>query len=121
MSRSLSLVRHQAVVSQSYRCIYCTSPVWEGSPERFISTYAITRSQAELLRCTAEHLLPKSSGGKNAESNIVAACWFCNHTRHKARVPLEPDAYGRRVRSRVAKGGWLPNGLSRRLRSGSPA
>ena len=30
---------------------------------------------------TAEHLVPRSKGGRNTKDNIVAACLRCNQTR----------------------------------------
>ena len=116
MSRSITNARHQAFINQSHHCFYCCVPIWEHSPVEFISKYQVTRFEAELFRCIAEHLLPRSEGGLNIASNIVAACWFCNRTRHKARTPLEPVAYRHKVRSRVLKGRWLPSSLSLRLR-----
>ena len=115
MSCSLTNARHKAYINQSCHCFYCSSPIWERNPVEFIAKFQISKSQAELLRCTAEHLLPRSKGGLNTASNIVAACRFCNQTRHKARSPLEPAAYRSKVRSRVLKGGWIPGCLSRRL------
>ncbi len=38
--------------------------------------------------------------------NIVAACWFCNISRHRAKQPLSPYLYGKKVRARLAKGKW---------------
>jgi hypothetical protein len=108
--------RHAAYVAQSCRCFYCTAPMWERSPDQFALNYGITLRQARLLCCTAEHLEPKSEGGSNAAGNIAAACLHCNRTRHRAHKPLAPHAYLRLVRSRVARGRWLPNGLSRLCR-----
>ena len=116
MSNSIKAKRHAVYLSQSCKCSYCTAPIWERDPDQFASTHGITRKQARLLRCTAEHLEPKSEGGSNAAGNIVAACLHCNRTRHRARVPLAPAAFRQRVRARVARGGWLPNGLARLVR-----
>ncbi|MES5483606.1 HNH endonuclease [Bradyrhizobium sp. INPA03-11B] len=49
----------EALARQSGRCIYCKMP--------------ITQDQA-----TADHLHPRSRGGRHTRSNIVAACWPCN-------------------------------------------
>jgi 5-methylcytosine-specific restriction endonuclease McrA len=62
--------------------------MWEGNPERFMSEYRVSPAEAELSRCTAEHLKPRSEGGSNAASNIVAACRRCNQNRHGERYPL---------------------------------
>ena len=63
---------------------------------------------ANRLRCTAEHLHSRSEGGSDALCNIVAACAFCNHTRHRAKRPLGPNEYLRHVRTRMMKGQWHP-------------
>jgi hypothetical protein len=116
MSKSIKVKRYAAYVAQSCRCFYCTVPMWEGEPDQFAAKYGITLRQARLLLCTAEHLEPKSEGGSNAAANIVAACLNCNRTRHRARVPREPAAYRQKVRSRMARDRWLPNGLARLVR-----
>jgi DNA-directed RNA polymerase subunit RPC12/RpoP len=61
---------------------------------------------AQRLRCTAEHLLPRSDGGSDLPENIVAACAHCNHTRHKRKRPPDPKTYRADVMRRVARGGW---------------
>ncbi len=58
------------------------------------------------LRCTAEHLIPRSDGGADRASNIVAACGHCNRTRHKRKVPPSPDVYRKQVQRRVRLGRW---------------
>lgn len=108
---SVVSIRHRAFVNQMGCCFYCNTPMWEGNPQRFISVYKVTLKQAKLLQCTAEHLTPKSTGGTNNPSNIVAACQFCNRTRHKAKHPLAPERYLDKVKLRVSKGGWLPSKL----------
>jgi len=116
MSKSIKNKRHAAYVAQSCRCFYCTAPMWEGGPDQFALKYGITLRQARLLCCTAEHLTPRSEGRSNAAENIAAACLHCNRTRHRAHKPLASHAYLRLVRSRVARGRWLPNGLARLVR-----
>jgi HNH endonuclease len=58
------------------------------------------------IQCTAEHLLPRSEGGSDGPSNVVAACAHCNQTRHKRKVPPAPDAYRAEVRRRLQRGKW---------------
>lgn len=108
---SLISSRHRAFVRQMGCCFYCNTPMWESNPQNFISVFKVTSKQAKLLQCTAEHLIPKSIGGKEDLSNIVAACRFCNSTRHKAKHPLDPERYLHKVKLRVSNGGWLPNKL----------
>lgn len=107
MPNRLSAHRYAATVQQSFRCYYCQAPVWEQDESAFVAKYGVSRRQAALLRCTAEHLHARSEGGRDTRYNIVAACLHCNTTRHKAREPLQPDAYRARVLRRVAQGCWL--------------
>jgi len=113
MSQCLAVHRCRAASRQAYRCFYCNLPLWDSSPDRFISRYQLSRAQAALLRCTAEHLNPLSQGGSNASDNIVAACHFCNQTRHKARNPLDPEKFRQRVRQKMQQGQWLAGVLPR--------
>ena len=46
-----------------------------------------TGSQQNQRLCTAEHLLPASTGGADSAYNIVAACTACNTARKD--LPLE--------------------------------
>lgn len=112
MTNSISHVRLLAARRQKHRCFYCTLPIWSDSPEAFISKYGLTKAQALQLRCTAEHLNPKSQGGANSKSNIVAACWYCNHKRHTRSRSLDPYTYMQFVQQRISKGRWLPATLS---------
>ena len=107
MPNSLSRIRQRAAEHQKYRCYYCCLPVWCNTPDLFILTYGITKAQALQLQCTAEHLVPKNNGGTNSRSNIVAACWYCNHKRHARLQPLNPSAYKHYVQQRISKGRWL--------------
>jgi 5-methylcytosine-specific restriction endonuclease McrA len=113
MYKTPTAARHAAFVSQSHRCFYCAAPIWETSEAEFARTHRVTSRQARLLKCTAEHLHPRNDGGSNARANVVAACRFCNGTRHKAATPLDPEAYRKRVLSLVSKGRWLPSKLAR--------
>ncbi|WP_375542839.1 HNH endonuclease [Aliiroseovarius crassostreae] len=80
--------------------------MWLGSSENFCSTHSISRRLASLYQCTAEHLVAASEGGPTSPTNIVAACKYCNSTRHRAKRPLSPDAYKNQVRSRLKMGKW---------------
>ena len=108
MSKSLAHVRHKALVHQSYRCYYCALPIGEQDITSFRRQHSVSASQANLLRCTAEHLQPRSEGGCNAAFNIVAAHLWCNQNRHKARKPLDPSKFKNKVHLRMAKGKWWP-------------
>jgi hypothetical protein len=110
--------RHVATKQQAFRCYYCQAPIWERDPWRFVAEYRLTLRQAEFLRSTAEHLLPLSEGGATSRANIVAACLFCNSTRHKARNPLPADTYRARVQRHVACGWWFTSRLFDRTTGG---
>ena len=104
---SLARYRQRAAVRQGFRCYYCGSPIWLENPDRFAATHGLSRAQARLLRCTAEHLEAKRDGGTDRRENIVAACEFCNQHRHRARNPLPPTAYRERVVEAMSHGRWL--------------
>jgi len=83
--------------------------MWDGNPHAFIKQFGITEGIARRFQCTAEHVVARRDGGKDEGPNIVAACLFCNRTRHKARHPEDATQYANTVRSRLARGGWHPS------------
>jgi len=106
MSTTLNKSRLKAFNLQQRRCIYCELPMWLDHADAFAKKYKITIKGAALFKCTAEHLLAKQDGGKDAESNIVAACHFCNKKRHNCKKPKDPIAYKQYVSTRLCKGKW---------------
>ena len=80
--------------------------MWQKDPTDFAKTYAIPETRVRLLQATAEHLKPRSEGGRNDAPNIVAACLFCNQHRHKARTALPPEKFKLKVHRRIAAGRW---------------
>ncbi|WP_350036489.1 HNH endonuclease [Pseudohaliea sp.] len=80
--------------------------MWQNSAEELVSRYGITRKQARLLQCTGEHLTPHSENGSAEKTNIVAACVYCNRTRHRAKKPMDPLSYGSQVKKRLISGRW---------------
>jgi hypothetical protein len=107
MRKSVVRARVQAAGHQEYRCYYCDLPMWARHVDIFMAKYGVTRRQAMQLRCTAEHLVPKSCGGLGSTRNIVAACAYCNRKRHARPNPLEPDAYREFVQRRMQCRRWL--------------
>lgn len=103
---SLQKIRQKAFDLQSGKCYYCNQPMWNKDKLSFISQYKIKPTLANLLQCTAEHLTARQDGGKNTKVNIVAACKYCNHTRHKAKKALSPESYKQRVQKRLSKKEW---------------
>jgi len=98
--------RHHAYLAQLGRCYYCGLPMWEDDLESFCRARKIERSQAERLRCTAEHLIPRRDAGPNSGDNIVAACIHCNHTRHLGNQNPSPSQYSQFVREELREGRW---------------
>jgi hypothetical protein len=106
--KELHRSRFLAFQSQCGRCYYCRYEMWLTYPEELTSVFGYSRRQALRLKCTAEHLVPRSEGGSDRVSNIVAACLHCNMTRHKRAKPLAPDSYLEIVQSRLERGRWHP-------------
>jgi hypothetical protein len=106
MPKTLIKSRSKAFNLQQGCCIYCELPMWLDDPETFAKRYKITTKEAALFKCTAEHLLAKQDGGKDNESNIVAACHFCNQHRHKCKSPKEPIIYKHYISKRLERGKW---------------
>lgn len=98
--------RQQSYLAQSKLCYYCNQPMWEKDKESFISQYKVKPAIANFLQCTAEHLTARKDGGKNTKVNIVAACKYCNHTRHKAKNALSPEKYKLFVQKRLSSKAW---------------
>lgn len=69
---STRYVRQQLYNDQFGFCAYCFNKM----------TMAPNRGNT----CTREHVLPRSSGGSNAFSNLVGACADCNN--EKGSKPL---------------------------------
>lgn len=97
-------LRNKAYSQQLGRCWYCKVPMWLHSPAE-LSCAPSMRAAAD-LRCTAEHLVARCDGGLDVESNIVAACFKCNRTRHLRKRPPDPVRYRESVRLRVERGSW---------------
>jgi hypothetical protein len=96
--------------AQGGLCYYCNRPMWVAEPDAVCRAFNVSIGGARFLRCTAEHLMPRSEGGQDASDNIVAACRFRNQTRHRARRPRAPEAYRSLVRRRIDAGRWLQLG-----------
>src|ERR1700676_3279427 len=86
-------LRRIAAKKQSFRCCYCGHPMCFSSPATFARKYNVSEARACMLLCTAEHLVPRSKGGKDRRPNIAAACLLCNTMRHRLPNELEPPAF----------------------------
>ena len=107
-SNRLASFRIAQANKQNWLCFYCNFPMWDGDPAPFSKRYHLPIGLLDRFRCTAEHLEPRMDGGKDTKENLVAACEFCNQTRHKMRTVLSPTAYRQHVRRRIAAGKWHP-------------
>ncbi|MBS8225349.1 hypothetical protein [Vannielia litorea] len=106
MNSALQTIRTRKFAEQKGLCHYCMQAMWSGDPKTFCAQHGISRRKAKLFQCTAEHLLANQNGGVVSATNIVAACRYCNATRHRAKRPLEPEAYKRKVANRLEAGRW---------------
>lgn len=115
MANRIQTLRSRKMQLQDGQCCYCDRPMWDADPEDFRRTFGITPHLLAMLRCTAEHLIPASEGGRANAANIAAACRFCNQTRHRVKKPRSPESYRALVQRRLAKGRWLqvPGALGR--------
>lgn len=106
---TLQKSRLSAFRAQGHRCYYCRSCMWLQEPSEVPGLSA--SPAAWLLRCTAEHLVPRSEGGPDGKGNIVAACYWCNTRRHRAPVARPPSQHREHVQRRLAQGKWFPVGI----------
>lgn len=113
MSKKLIKLRHKAYQKQSHRCYYCNCFMWEGTPESYAQKHKISTKTAKRFQCTAEHLLARCDGGKDKKENIVAACTFCNRTRHNRKKQLAPSKYKQMLEKRLKLGKWHPREIHR--------
>ena len=107
-AKTIQKHRSTAFAKQNGKCFYCNSPMWKEDKSKFSKTYKIPESYAGRFQCTAEHLMARQDGGTDQKRNIVAACKFCNMTRHKRPKPMQVDSYKKLVISRISTGRWHP-------------
>ena len=105
--KALKNLRRKKMLAQGGRCFYCDLPMWDEALDPSLPLACRSAELPKILRCTAEHLHPRSEGGANTSDNIVAACWYCNNTRHRRKQPLSPEAHRAHVQQRMAAGRWL--------------
>lgn len=103
-------LRYQAFVKQDCLCFYCKLPIWEDSQEKFARSHDLSARLTKYLKCTAEHLVAQQDKGRDTAENIVAACLWCNRSRHSGLRHKAPDpvTYKSRVTKLVAKEKWHP-------------
>ena len=120
MPSSLAKHRRAAFARQNGRCHYCGFPMWLEDPSELSAPFGLSDHESARLQCTAEHLIARQDGGGDGADNIVAACRFCNATRHRLSSPPDPAAYRRRVLCRLDAGRWHPKSLRQRLAELTP-
>lgn len=106
MPNYLSRLRRGACKKQRGLCYYCGFPMVAKLP-------ACSSHESKRFQCTAEHLIPKSRGGRVSADNIVAACRFCNESRASMKSVLIPQKFRAHVRKQLSKGQWHPIGQER--------
>ncbi|MEW4468490.1 HNH endonuclease [Parasphingorhabdus sp. JC815] len=106
MGNQLQKIRTKKMHAQSGLCYYCRQPMCGGNQDNFARRFRITSRQALLLRCTAEHLDARCTGGQDSPQNVVAACYFCNSNRHRSKKPLDPFLYAKKATTRLRSGRW---------------
>lgn len=112
MSTPLSRARDAAVQRQNGLCYYCDAPFIQQLINRdLLVAIGFHSKLAKHLQPTAEHLLPRCCGGGSGKSNIVAACLFCNRTRHRIKKAPSPEKYRTYVQKRIAADRWHPREL----------
>ncbi|QAU34913.1 HNH endonuclease [Janthinobacterium sp. 17J80-10] len=108
--KKLRQLRRQAFEKQNHLCYYCKLPMWEQDQQQFARGQGVPARLVKYGRCTAEHLVARKDGGRDLPENIVAACLWCNASRHRGRQHCAPDptAYKTRVSQLVGQGIWHP-------------
>lgn len=112
MPSRIQYFRLKAFERQGRRCCYCSVRMWLKSPSE-LDVPIPSLKAADALRCTAEHLQPRSEGGRDVSDNVAAACSHCNQTRHKRKRPLAASDFGTAVRKRIAARAWHPEWVHR--------
>ena len=102
MPSILTKRRNAAYSAQQGRCYYCSCLMLPCSGRRQSSV----EPDEKLRACTAEHLQARRDGGRDSPRNVVAACWYCNHSRHALHDGRSPRKYRQLVRTMVARGAW---------------
>jgi hypothetical protein len=104
--KSLKHPRSSAFSVQNGFCFYCRQPMWSDDPSELSSEYNISRAQANILRCTGEHLVAYKDDGSSGKENIVAACWYCNQRRHRRKSNPSIKQYKIMIQRRLKQGRW---------------
>lgn len=104
--KALKNLRRKKMIAQEGLCYYCGLHMWDEALNLCLPVSCRATRLPKILRCTAEHLHPRSEGGANTPDNIVAACWYCNISRHRRKRPQSPEGHRVHVQKRMAAGRW---------------
>ena len=104
-SKRTARLRKAAARKQAHRCYYCGVLMADNVIPNIWQELNLPLEHANWLRCTAEHLVPKSAGGNLCESNIVAACMYCNNKRSQHRG-LSHQQYKEYVKNELRMNRW---------------
>nr|WP_238553221.1 HNH endonuclease signature motif containing protein [Cupriavidus necator] len=89
--------------------------------EAFAASFDISSRQARHLQCTAEHVVARVDGGGDSQSNIVAACRYCNTKRHQRKAARDAVHYKQHVERLMGQRRWHAAWVfEKQLRSGGP-
>lgn len=80
--------------------------MWNIEPSEILSKFIVSANNLKHFKCTGEHLIAHCEGGPANQSNIVAACWFCNSKRHQRKIAIGLKQYKNHVLKRLKKGKW---------------
>lgn len=121
MPLTLARLRAHAFRRQSGLCFYCHCPMWQRSMEAFAATFDLSSRQARHLQCTAEHLQARVDGGGDSQSNIVAACRYCNTKRHQRKAARDAVHHKQHIERLMSQMRWHATWVFEKLlRSGGP-
>jgi 5-methylcytosine-specific restriction endonuclease McrA len=104
--KPLKIPRTQAFIKQKGLCYYCQFPMWNKDPSEVLKKYNVSMKNLAHFKCTGEHLIAHSEGGSAKQSNIVAACWYCNSKRHQRKKQPNDIQFQKFVQYRIKLSRW---------------
>ncbi|QUM71074.1 hypothetical protein ICN83_11850 [Sphingopyxis granuli] len=85
----LARIREICFLQQNGRCHYCEQPMWIDDREKFAREYRISSKKVHFLQATAEHLVPRSEGGRTVKLTSLPLVGIATHEG------IEPRTYSR--------------------------
>lgn len=103
MPSNISRLRDAAFKKQKGLCYYCKCKMSLAvRPTEFKHSNLVP----PITECTAEHLQARRDGGADIPRNVVAACRYCNQSRHAKYGGKRPKNFRLEVCQAVEKGSW---------------